>query len=282
MLGTVPPGGSPGLALLEPIGPDEYERFRRHVLALAAVDLDQYKREQLLRRLGGLRQRVGVRDLEEYALRLHRDPAELERFRGWFTINVTEFYRDPGRWVRLRDQLLPNLLAERRQLRIWSAGCSHGAEVYSLLMLLDQYRNTGPHHLLATDIDPAALATARAGGPFAPALLHNVGVAKLGTYFNQRPDGWYVRPDLCARPTFREADLLHEPTERHFDLIVCRNVVIYFTELAKARVQSHFDRALRPGGILFTGATELIPRGNPHGFAHIEPSFYQRPGAPHQ
>ena len=247
------------------------------MLALAAVDLDQYKREQLLRRLGGLRQRVGVRDLEEYAQRLHRDPAELERFRGWFTINVTEFFRDPDRWMRLRDHLLPGLLAERRQLRIWSAGCSQGAEVYSLLMLLDQYRNCGPHHLLATDIDPAALATARGGGPFAPALLQNVGTSKLGTYFHQRADGWYVRPDLCARPTFREADLLNDPIEHNFDLIVCRNVVIYFTESAKLRVQGHFDRALRPGGLLFTGATELIPRGNPHGFEHVEPSFYRRP-----
>jgi chemotaxis protein methyltransferase CheR len=173
----------------EPLGAAEYERFRHHVLVLAAVDLDQYKREQLLRRLGGLRQRLGLRDLDEYAQRLHHDPAELERFRGWFTINVTEFFRDPDRWVRLRDRVLPALLAERRQLRIWSAGCSHGAEVYSLLMLLDQYRNTGPHHLLATDIDPAALATARAGGPYAPALLQNVGVGKLGSYFQQRPDG---------------------------------------------------------------------------------------------
>jgi chemotaxis protein methyltransferase CheR len=271
-----PQSGSPPPASFGPIGLAEYERFRRHVLVLAGVDLDQYKREQLLRRLGGLRQRVGVRDLEEYAQRLHHDPAELERFRGWFTINVTEFFRDPDRWVRLRDQVLPALLAERRQLRIWSAGCSHGAEVYSLLMLLDQYKQTGPHHLLATDIDPAALATARAGGPYAAALVQNVGATKLSTYFEQGPDGWYVRAPLRARPTFREADLLHEPIERDFDLIVCRNVVIYFTEPAKLRVQQHFAKALRPDGILFTGATELIPRGNPQGFEHVEPSFYRR------
>src|SRR4051794_26153354 len=119
MLAAVPQSPSP--APSEAVGPAEYERFRRHVLVLADVDLDQYKREQLLRRLSGLRQRLGVRDLEECAQRLHHDPAELERFRGWFTINVTEFFRDPDRWVRLRDQVLPNLLAERRQLRIWSA-----------------------------------------------------------------------------------------------------------------------------------------------------------------
>jgi chemotaxis protein methyltransferase CheR len=274
VLATAPRAPAP--APPEPIGTAEYDRFRRHVLALAQVDLDQYKREQLLRRLGGLRQRVGVRDLEEYAQRLRSDPAELERFRCWFTINVTEFFRDPNRWVRLRDQILPTLLAERRQLRIWSAGCSQGAEVYSLLMLLDHYRHAGPHHLLATDIDPSALAVARAGGPFAPSLVQNVGTGKLAQYFSQAGDGWHVRPDLRARVTFREADLLGEPTERDFDLIVCRNVVIYFTEAAKSRVHDHFDRALRPGGILFTGATELIPRGNRNGFELVEPSFYRR------
>ena len=98
----------------------------------------------------------------------------------------------------------------------------------------------------------------------------------MAAYFDLGPDGYYVRPHLRARPTFREADLLQEPIERNFDLIVCRNVVIYFTESAKLRVQEHFDRALRPGGILFTGATELIPRGNPQGFEQVEPSFYHR------
>ena len=95
--------GHPTATPLQPIGPAEYERFRWQVLALANIDLDQYKREQMLRRLGGLRQRLGLRDLEEYAQLLRHDPSELERFRCWFTINVTEFFRDPDRWVRLRS-----------------------------------------------------------------------------------------------------------------------------------------------------------------------------------
>lgn len=258
------------------IGAAEYEEFRSHVLALLHVDLSQYKREQLVRRLAGLRQRYGLRDLNEYAQRLRHDPVELERFRCWFTINVTEFFRDPDRWACLRDRILPELLVERRPLRIWSAGCSFGAEAYSLAILLDQFGAGVPHHIVATDIDPAALAVARAGGPYGPNMLQNLGTANLRSYFTRRGDRWTLRPQVSKQVTFWESDLMREPPERDFDLIVCRNVVIYFTERAKAQVLDRFDRALRPGGVLFTGATELIPRGNPFGFELQEPSFYRR------
>jgi chemotaxis protein methyltransferase CheR len=269
---------------LEEVGRLEYDHFRRHVLALTQIDLNQYKREQLLRRLATLRRRANVGNLSEYVRRLTRDPAELEAFRSWFAINVTEFFRDPARWADLRERVLPRLLRQRAQLRVWSAGCSEGDEPYSLAMLLAEFRGTGPHYLLATDIDPAALAVAQAGGPYHDAQMRNLTQLQQRCFFHKKnhgEDGWWVRPELQRQVTFRRANLLSEAPDWDFDLIVCRNVIIYFTEDAKRDVLARFDRALRPGGALFLGGTELVQRANEFGLTLESPSMYRhRPEGP--
>jgi chemotaxis protein methyltransferase CheR len=256
----------------------EFELFRRHVLALTQIDLGQYKRPQLFRRLATLPGRGEVADLGGYARRLASDPEELAFFRGWLTINVTEFFRDPPRWIELRDRLLPGLLARRPGLRIWSAGCSNGAEAYSLAMLLDELPGAGPHHILATDIDPAALAVAQDGGPYPETQLQNVTPWRLDRFFLQSEDesGWYVRPELQSRVTFKQADLTRPPPERDFDLVICRNVIIYLTDDAKSRLLGHLAGALRPDGLLFLGGSELISRTNPYGLVAGPASFYRR------
>lgn len=260
------------------IRPGEYEQFRRHVLALTQIDLNWYKREQVLRRLTTLRRRVNVRNLSEYVRRLASDPAEVESFRSWFAINVTEFFRDPARWADLRQRVLPSLLQDRQRLRVWSAGCSEGDEPYSLGMLLAEFRGTGPHYLLATDIDPAALEVARAGGPYRDAQMRNLPDLQRRSFF-ARPegglDGWWVRPELRRQVTFQRADVMREPPDWDFDLIVCRNVIIYFTEDAKRQALARFARALRPGGVLFLGGTELMPRDAPFRPSPEAPSMYR-------
>jgi chemotaxis protein methyltransferase CheR len=258
----------------------EFEEFRRHVLVLTEIDLDQYKRPQLLRRLATLLRRGVASDLLGYARWLADDPAELAFFRGWLTINVTEFFRDPSRWIELRDRLLPDLLRRRHALRVWSAGCSNGAEPFSLAMLLDDLGDSGRHHVLATDLDPAALALARAGGPYRETQLQNVTPARLDRFFvpGQGTSGWHVRPELRARVTFRQTDLTRRAPDRDYDLIVCRNVIIYLTDAARNVVLDHLTAALRPGGLLFLGGTELVPRTNPFGLVPEEASFYRRVG----
>jgi chemotaxis protein methyltransferase CheR len=256
----------------------EFEEFRRHVLALTQIDLDQYKRPQLFRRLATLPHLGDVPDLGGYAQRLASEPAELAFFRGWLTINVTEFFRDPPRWIELRDRLLPGLLARRPALRIWSAGCSNGAEPYSLAMLLDDFPGTGPHHILATDIDPAALAVARDGGPYPETQLQNLSPWRLDRFFLQSEDesAWYVRPELHSQVTFHQTDLTRPSPERNFDLIVCRNVIIYLTGAARNDVLRHLTGALRPDGVLFLGGAELVARANPFGLTPSDPCFYRR------
>jgi chemotaxis protein methyltransferase CheR len=265
-------GDAAGLSL------GEFEEFRRHILVLTEIDLDQYKRPQLFRRLATLPRRGDFGDLVGYARRLADDPTELAFFRGWLTINVTEFFRDPARWIELRDRLLPDLLARRRGLRIWSAGCSNGAEPYSLAMLLDDLPESGPHHLLATDIDPAALTVARDGGPYPETQLQNVTPARLDRFFVQSENeaAWYVRPGMRSQITFRQTDLTRHAPEGDFDLVVCRNVIIYLADAARNEVLGHLTAALRPGGILFLGGTELVARANPFGLTPQGSSFYRR------
>lgn len=267
---------------LDEVSQAEYEQFRRHVYALTQIDLNRYKHEQIIRRLATLRRRTNTTSLVEYTRRLVSDPSEVEWFRSWFAINVTEFFRDPGRWAHLRGDVLPRLLQERRQLRVWSAGCSEGDEVYSLAMLLSEFRGTGPHYLLATDIDPAALAVAQAGGPYREAQMAAVGQIQRRCFFTQDrgQDRWWVRPELRAQVTFRRADLLRDPPDWDFDLIICRNVIIYFTDEAKREVLARFDRALRPGGALFLGGTELVPHGDDFGLTFEAPSLYRHRAVP--
>lgn len=260
------------------ITPAEYENFRRHVLALTQIDLNNYKREQLMRRLATLRSRVQCRTLGEYARRLSSDPAELSRFRDWFSINVTEFFRDPECWQVVHRRVLPALLAQKRQLRIWSAGCSDGSESYSLLMLLAEFRTSGPHHVLATDLDAGAIEIAVAGGPYTDNHLRNVSELQRRLYFtagDTPKGGWWMRPELRRAITFRRSDILNETPDQDFDLIVCRNVIIYFTGDAKDAVLRRFGRALRPGGFLFLGGTELMPRARDSGFMYEAPSIYR-------
>jgi chemotaxis protein methyltransferase CheR len=245
------------------------------VLELADVDLDQYKRQQLDRRLAMLLRRLRLPDLDAYAERLAEDPAEVVSFQGWITINVTEFFRDPERWEHLRRELLPLLLKERGRLRIWSAGCSDGAEPYSIAMLLAELGRRDDY-LLATDVDASILRRAQAGGPYDEPGIANVSPERRRRFLLREGRGWSVGPELRRRVDFGQADLTRQPPEGDFDLIVCRNVVIYFTEAAKATALTGLSRALRPGGTLFAGLTEVLPHANPFGLAYDGASFYRR------
>jgi chemotaxis protein methyltransferase CheR len=245
------------------------------VLRLADVDLDQYKRQQLDRRLAMLLRRLRLPDLDAYGERLADDPSEVVRFQGWITINVTEFFRDPERWEHLRQRLLPSLLKERGRLRIWSAGCSDGAEPYSVAMLLAELGRTDDY-LLGTDVDASILRRAAAGGPYDEATIANVSPERRRRFLLRQGRGCSVGSELRGRVALGQADLTRRPPEGEFDLILCRNVVIYFTEAAKAAALTGLSGALRPGGILFSGLTEVLPHANPYGLAYHGASFYRR------
>jgi chemotaxis protein methyltransferase CheR len=267
-----------------------YAEVKCLVKALLDIDLGYYKGEQMKRRLDSWLARSCAHSWPDYFKRLQTDAIELGRFRNYLTINVSSFFRDPARWQTLREKVVPDLLesAARRQrahsydlpmprLRIWSAGCSIGTEPYSLAILLEELTSSGRHHLLATDLDRGALAKARARGPYTPDEVNNVSAAQRAKYFQPGGPPFYITPALAQRVEFRELDLLADEFDADMDLIVCRNVVIYFTEEAKAKLYRRFFEALRPGGVLFVGGIEVISHSPEIGFRPHGNSLYQRP-----
>jgi chemotaxis protein methyltransferase CheR len=262
-----------------------YEKIKSHVKKLLNIDLNQYKNEQMQRRLDSWLIRVSAKSWDEYFVNLGKNPADLAKFRDYLTINVSEFFRDADRWEILRKTFLTTLLKEaagnrisssNNGLRIWSAGCSNGSEPYSLAIILDEIAPNRNHYILATDLDRSILAKARAGGPYSTDDSRNVTPEHRLKYFNSENSHFHIKENIGKRVTFKEQNMLTDPFENNFDLIVCRNVIIYFTIEAKAILYKKFHDGLRNGGILFLGGTEIIPRPSEIGLTNKGGSFYQK------
>jgi chemotaxis protein methyltransferase CheR len=267
----------PRFDTMSPVDDAGYAFFQRKVLRLTGIDLSAYKSQQMRRRLGTLLSRNRVTNVLEYS-KLLDQPAKLQEFLDFFTINVSEFFRIPEKFQYLEKQVLPELLRRGgREVRVWSAGCSNGAEPYSMAMILDEIAPLGRWSVLATDVDRTTLARAQRGDKYTPADLRNVGDRRLAKYFEPETAGSYrVKDSLKKRVHFKVHDLLRDPFESGFQLILCRHVVIYFTEEAKDTLYKKFSDSLEEGGVLFVGGTEIIPRARDVGFEPMSVSFYRK------
>lgn len=261
-----------------------FEALKRSLTRLIGLDLDGYKQMQMRRRVETfVAKHCGTP--AAFIERLARDPALLQATRDMLTINVTEFFRDSAQWDLLQTSILPSLLRRRRSLAVWSAGCSHGQEPLSLAMLLDEAGALPRTRLLATDFDQAALRRVSIGGPYAEEELRGVSEARLARYFTRHDELYRADARLLRRSTFRELNLLDdcagvdrdvEDFDQAFDLIACRNVMIYFETDAKAALIRRLRAALRPGGVLFIGATEALLGADASGWERLGGNFYAR------
>lgn len=251
-----------------------YPVFRKTVLELTGIDLDCYKGTQMERRLQTIMRRAGVADLNAYARLLSTTPPRVKEFQDFLTINVSEWLRNPEKFEELQKVILPDLLKKSPKLRIWSAGCSNGSEPYSVAMLLDELDPVGRHQVIATDLDEEILKVARAG-IYHEKDVKNVSPARRARYLTQQGENFVVKPELKAKIQFERQNLLSDPSPQEIDLVLCRNVVIYFTEEAKDELYRRFHRALKPGGILFVGGTESLLRARDLGYASASPFFYR-------
>jgi len=253
----------------------EWEALYRAVLKASGLDLSQYKANQLQRRIGMMAESKGYSDLADLAAWITGKPENLSWFMDKLAINVSELFRNPEKWEELRTKVIPGLLRPGKGLRCWSAGCSYGAEATTLGMLLDRHF-PGPHRILGTDIDDAALAQAKRG-EFSESDVRGVPKEYRDAYLVSDGHGWKSLPAARKHLEFRKQNLLADKFDSDFDLILCRNVVIYFTEEAKSALYRKFFDALRPGGVLFVGGTERIFSATEIGFESRIPLFYQRP-----
>ncbi|MCR4442185.1 MAG: protein-glutamate O-methyltransferase CheR [Peptococcaceae bacterium] len=254
---------------------DEYERFLVDLKKNLDIDLTGYKRPQMERRINSLMRALNIEDYVSFIKRMKNEKEVLERFVDHLTINVSEFFRNISQWQVLEKQILPSLLIQSPNLRVWSAGCSTGEEPYTLAMLLSEAAPAGQHTILATDFDQRALNKAIEG--FYPAkAVTGLPAAYLKKYFRVQDNGYLVVDTLKRMVTFKCHNLLRDSFPKQLDLIVCRNVVIYFTEESKTLLYNKLHSALRRGGILFTGSTEQIIQAREIGFQPVAIFFYKK------
>ncbi|HWQ15393.1 MAG TPA: protein-glutamate O-methyltransferase CheR [Roseiflexaceae bacterium] len=256
--------------------PFEYSYVTREILGLTGIDLSHYKQIQVQRRLTSYLLRSGHPTWPSLFRAVRGDSQLAAQLRDYLTINVSAFFRDPAKYAELRRHILPELLGRRETLRVWSAGCSYGQEPYSLAIMLAELGAGQRHRILATDIDRVAVERTRAGGPYTPDDVAAVPQELLQRHFTPTPNGYWVSESLRHVVVARQHNLLADSIDGGFDLIVCRNVVIYFTEAAKERLYRRFAQALRPGGMLFVGGTEVIARAASLGLELARLSFYRR------
>ena len=258
----------------------EFQHLSRQIAATFNIDLVHYKPEQMRRRLAAFIQRNEPNGIAVFCRRLARDPALQSELRDMMTINVSEFFRDSTHWTRLHMKLMPELLAAKSRLKIWSAACSNGQEPYTLAMILDDLGAADRAQITATDLDRGALARARAGGPYSADDVKGIHPAMRDRHLRSEKDGFYVSDDLRRRVRWRELDLLRGPYGSGFDLIVCRNVLIYFSDTAKEEVLSRCRAALAPGGLIFIGSTESVLAPARLGYERAGGNFYRRTAEP--
>jgi chemotaxis protein methyltransferase CheR len=257
----------------------DFESFKRKVRTAYGIDLNAYKRQQMERRLRAIMSKCGAATFQQYYKAIEADETLLDEFLDRLTINVSEFFRNPEQFDTLGKTVLPLLLANRTsELSIWSAGCSYGAEPYTLAVMLEELSPQIRHRITATDIDDRMLQRARSG-LFQESELRNVAKHRLLKYFGSQPDGFMAKDVLKSKITFKKHNLLEDRFDKGFDLILCRNVVIYFTEETKHKLYERFYDSLRPGGWLFVGGTERISDSEGLGFENRMPFFYSKPRA---
>ncbi|WP_248925431.1 CheR family methyltransferase [Paenibacillus hamazuiensis] len=249
--------------------------FVKKVKDYTTIDLAQYKEAQMKRRLTTLRLKKGYNTFASFFDAMTKDKSLFYEFLDRMTINVSEFWRNPNRWEVLEQKFLPDMLKTTRRLKIWSAACSTGEEPYTLAMILAELKALPEAYLLASDIDEGALEKARRG-LYLDRSVKDVPAKYLQKYY--RADGvqYYISDELKKAVKFQKQNLLTDTFDTGFDLIVCRNVMIYFTEEAKHLLYHKFAKALKPGGILFVGSTEQIFSPGQYGMEPADTFFYRK------
>ncbi|MEZ5957214.1 MAG: protein-glutamate O-methyltransferase [Hyphomonadaceae bacterium] len=245
-----------------------FERIATFLKKESGIALTEAKATLVYSRLAKRIRKLGLKSFDEYCAFVETPGGAAERneMLAALTTNVTRFFREPHHFEHFRTRIAPGLVDAARaggRVRLWSAACSSGEEPYSLaLTLLDAFPDAGRHDvkILATDIDPNIVARARTGAYRSEAVAP---IAKATRdrwmEFSAAEDVWRVKPEVRSLITFKELNLIGPwPMRRAFDVIFCRNVVIYFEEATQAMLWGRFKSSLTPQGRLYIGHSERV------------------------
>ena len=253
----------------------DFEAFHNWAHRELGINLSAYKPEQLDRRITSLMNRNNIKSLDEYTKIIKTDEVQRMKFLDFITINVTEFYRNPELFDGLEEIIKKEILSKSRDIKIWSAACSIGCEPYSMAMMLKRINPGGRNTIIATDIDNTILTRAKLG-EYNETEIKNIKQDELKKYFKLKENKYYIDTSIKSMVTFKKHDLILDNYENNLDLILCRNVVIYFKNEVKDVIYKKFSESLKKGGILFVGATESIYRYKEFGFEKLTTFVYKK------
>lgn len=265
-----------GSSLSNLIGINDYEKFVKAFHSLSGLDLNFYKENQMKRRINNFMCTNGyTENYTEFLKALNRDSVLYDAFFKHLTINVTQFFRDAKLWDVYREKIITDLIKDKTSVKIWSAGSSSGQEAYTMAIIMAEYFPNIKYSILGTDIDVNVLKQAKDGlyeeRDFASTPPH-----LWEKYFTLVDKKYQVKDALKRNVNFTKQNLLTDKFEKGFDLIACRNVVIYFTDEAKDVLYKKFTDSLNTGGILFTGSTEHLFGKTNLGLKSVSSFFYQK------
>lgn len=242
---------------------EDFESIRRLLLERCGLDLASYKDQCIRRRIAGRIRALGYATFAPYLEWLRTDAREAETLLAALSIHVSQFFRNPSTFRALEERYLPELIERacrsgERKLTLWSAGCAGGEEAYSLALLLaDLAPADFAARVLATDISPVALERARRG-EFDGGRLAEVPSAVRQRWFQASGNQFRLDDSIRERVEFACHDLLAANPYPRADLILCRNVLIYFSREEQEVILQRFADALPPAGILVLGKTETL------------------------
>ncbi|WP_455217762.1 CheR family methyltransferase [Kaarinaea lacus] len=251
--------------IVEPITEQDYQAFRDHMKNASGIVLGDNKKILVMNRLKKMMQKSGTQSVEAILKQMKSNESLRHQVMDSMTTTDRTWFRDVYPFDMLREKILPEIAATQPQeVRIWSAGCSTGQEPYSISMAVQEYLELKPGALppgairiVGTELSPNLLNKAETGIYEHVDPADGISKARKERFFSQVNNGWSISDDIRNRVTFRQYDLKKNYTALGlFDIIYCRNVLIYFSSDMKKDMLSRMSRILKPGGYLVLGASE--------------------------
>ncbi len=256
-----------------------FDEFTEQAIKIINIDLKGYKIKRVQRRTDSIMKRYDVANYEECLTLLKKDPKFKEAYLDHFTINTSEFYRNPQNFKYLEKNIFPELFKQDKPIKIWSAPCSNGSEPYTIAIMLNNLQyNEKQYKILASDIDLNILEDAK-DAIYNPNSVQNVPDEILKSYFNkfsETPIRYQLNKEIIKKVTFEQKNLINDTYTQGWDLILSRNFFIYLTSNIKEMLTHKFTEALNPGGYLFLGNTEFIFNPGNFGLEKVYSSFYRK------
>ncbi len=241
-----------------------FKKILAFLLSAKGFDGNHYKTNYIKRRIAVRMRATGVSTYKDYLKTIQCDPQEPSRLLERLTIHVTEFFRDPNVYKAIQEKILPDVFKRNgNKIKIWCAGCSTGEEPYSIAGILAElaasYEGRISFEILATDIDPKSISTAERA-EYSRDSLAKIPKERTARWFHSDGMKISVSSDVENHVRFRVHDLLGKwmPILNNFDLIFCRNLLIYLTSNQQQKIYEQFSNALTPGGYLVLGLTETL------------------------